>query len=137
MKDFVTQFKQGAWMRMARRFVGDKTKLAALAMEAVRYARSKESLADVKSDLLLFCHYVRDIATGRYKGYRVWHLTVVVAALIYVVSPIDIIPDFLLGGFIDDVGIIAWAFSQVGKELEAYKETMSPDSLTEEDFDDF
>ena len=119
--DFVKMFKQGAWMKTAKKFVGDNTKLGALAVEAMRYASEKRSLDDVKDDITLLCNYVRDIALGRYKGYKTWNLTVIVAALLYIISPVDVIPDFLVGGFIDDLGIIAWALSKVSTELNAYR----------------
>ena len=114
---------KAAWLKMAKKFVGDNTKLIALAGEAVKYVGNKKgTLKGIKDDVLLLCAYVRDVATGRYKGYKVWHLTVIVAAIIYLLSPIDVIPDFIVGGFIDDMSVIAWAFSQVGKELSTYRQ---------------
>ena len=122
--DFVKMFKQGNWMKTAKKFVGDNTKLGALAMEAMHYAREKRSLDEVKDDITLLCNYVKDIALGRYKGYKTWNLTVIVAALLYIISPVDVIPDFLVGGFIDDLGIIAWALGKMSSELDTYKRSM-------------
>lgn len=104
--------------------MGDNSKLSALALEAMRYAKEKKSLDDVKDDILLLCNYVKDIATGRYKGYKTWNLTVIIAALLYIISPVDVIPDFLVGGFVDDIGIIAWALGKMSSELDAYKRSM-------------
>ena len=113
---------KAAWLKLAKKFIGDNAKLIALASEAVRYVGKKRGgMAEIKDDVLLLCNYVRDVATGRYKGYKVWHLTVIVAAIIYLISPIDVIPDFMVGGFLDDMSVIAWAFSQVGKELQTYR----------------
>lgn len=118
---------KAAWLKMAKKFVGDNAKLIALAGEAVRYVGNKKGgVREIKDDVLLLCAYVRDVATGRYKGYKVWHLTVIVAAIIYLVSPIDAIPDFIVGGFLDDMSVIAWAFSKVGKELKMYKLLTTP-----------
>ncbi len=122
--DFVKLFKQGSWIKSAKKFVGDNSKLSALALEAMRYAKEKKSLDDVKDDILLLCNYVKDIATGRYKGYKTWNLTVIIAALLYIISPVDVIPDFLIGGFVDDIGIIAWALGKMSSELDAYKRSM-------------
>ena len=72
----------GTWSM--KKFVGDNSKLSALALEAMRYAKEKKSLDDVKDDILLLCNYVKDIATGRYKGYKTWNLTVIIAALLYI-----------------------------------------------------
>lgn len=118
---------KAAWLKLAQRFVGDNVKLLALAGEAVRYvSKKKGNVTEMKDDVLLLCAYVRDVATGRYKGYKVWNLTIIVAAIIYLVSPIDAIPDFIVGGFIDDMSVIAWAFSKVGKELSMYKLLSTP-----------
>ena len=118
---------KAAWLKLAQRFVGDNVKLLALAGEAVRYvSKKKGNVTEMKDDVLLLCAYVRDVATGRYNGYKVWNLTIIVAAIIYLVSPIDAIPDFIVGGFIDDMSVIAWAFSKVGKELSMYKLLSTP-----------
>ena len=118
---------KAAWLKLAQKFVGDNMKLLALAGEAVSYVTKKKgNVKDMRDDALLLCAYVRDVATGRYKGYKVWNLTVIVAAIIYLVSPIDAIPDFIVGGFIDDMSVIAWAFSKVGKELKMYKLLSTP-----------
>lgn len=118
---------KAAWLKLAQKFVGDNMKLLALAGEAVSYVTKKKgNVKDMRDDVLLLCAYVRDVATGRYKGYKVWNLTVIVAAILYLVSPIDAIPDFIVGGFIDDMSVIAWAFSKVGKELKMYKLLSTP-----------
>ncbi|MBQ3781449.1 MAG: DUF1232 domain-containing protein [Bacteroidaceae bacterium] len=121
------QISKAAWLKLAQKFVGDNVKLLALAGEAVRYVSGKKGgVKEIKDDVLLLCAYVRDVATGRYKHYKVWNLTIIVAAIIYLVSPIDAIPDFIVGGFIDDMSVIAWAFSKVGKELKMYRLLNTP-----------
>lgn len=48
-------------------------------------------------------------------------LTVVIAGLVYVVSPLDLIPDFLPGGFADDAAVIVWVVKTVRDELDAFR----------------
>lgn len=91
-------------------------------MEKVKKAFGKEGLAEVLDDLKMLYNYVHDIATGTYTDYSKAKLAIAVAALIYVVSPIDLIPDFLPGGFIDDVAIVGFAIKQLHDELEKYKQ---------------
>ena len=46
----------------------------------------------------------------------------VVAGLLYFVSPVDIIPDFLLGvGFIDDAAVLALVIKRIKSELDRFK----------------
>ncbi len=43
-------------------------------------------------------------------------------ALIYFVSPVDLIPDMIPGvGYVDDAAVIAFALTMVGDDLEDYK----------------
>ena len=47
---------------------------------------------------------------------------VIAGALAYVVFPLDIIPDFLLGvGFLDDAFVIGMVVKQLTEEIEKYK----------------
>lgn len=39
----------------------------------------------------------------------------------YVLDSIDMVPDFIIGGFLDDVTVIGWAITKVAQELEDYK----------------
>jgi uncharacterized membrane protein YkvA (DUF1232 family) len=50
----------------------------------------------------------------------------VIIALLYIISPIDLIPDAIpLLGMLDDVLVAGYALRQVADELERYKKTMS------------
>ena len=49
----------------------------------------------------------------------------VVAALHYLVTPVDLIPDFRAGGYVDDVLLLSWIFGAAAADLEPY--------LTEDD----
>jgi len=46
----------------------------------------------------------------------------VVAALHYLVTKDDLVPDFQAGGFIDDVLVLSWIFGAAADELDAYQE---------------
>lgn len=47
---------------------------------------------------------------------------VIVAALIYFLSPVDLIPDILpIVGLSDDVVVVALAYKQVKSDIEKYK----------------
>ena len=49
-----------------------------------------------------------------------------VAALVYVVSPLDVVPDFLIGlGLLDDAAIVAWAFARLSSEVERYRKNLN------------
>ncbi len=46
----------------------------------------------------------------------------VVAALHYLVTPVDVVPDFRVGGYLDDVLLLSWVFGAAVAELEPYLE---------------
>ena len=49
---------------------------------------------------------VKDTVQGRYKGLGKKNALMIVAGLLYLVNPMDIIPDFIFGiGFGDDLGV--------------------------------
>jgi hypothetical protein len=43
-----------------------------------------------------------------------------VASLHYLVTPVDLVPDFQAGGYIDDVILLAWVFGVAADELTPY-----------------
>lgn len=55
------------------------------------------------------------------KDVKWYRKSIVVAALIYFITPIDSIPDFVpFFGFLDDVGVIAWTVRYLGEEIKSY-----------------
>lgn len=49
-------------------------------------------------------------------------MVLVVAAVVYLVSPLDLIPDFLPGGLLDDAAIVAFVVGMVESELLDFME---------------
>ncbi|MGA2668493.1 MAG: YkvA family protein [Ignavibacteria bacterium] len=55
------------------------------------------------------------------KNVKWYRKSVVVAALIYFITPVDAIPDFVpFFGYLDDIGVIAWTINFLGKEIKNY-----------------
>ena len=44
----------------------------------------------------------------------------IVAALHYLITPIDLVPDFRAGGYLDDVLLLSWIFGAAVNELEPF-----------------
>jgi uncharacterized membrane protein YkvA (DUF1232 family) len=50
------------------------------------------------------------------------NIILITAALIYLVSPADAIPDFIVGiGFVDDGAVIAYVFNSLSEDIESFK----------------
>src|SRR3546814_8002781 len=59
---------------------------------------------------------------GEYRAISPNALIAVVAGLLYFLSPIDAIPDWLPGlGFVDDLAVLGWVMRKWSGELEAFK----------------
>ena len=119
---FVSRFLQGKWLEKARVYAFNPRKMKELLFQFGKYV-SKNGLSSVKDTLLLIKDYLFDVTTGRYKGYDVKKLVVIVGAVIYVVTPFDFLPDFIPPGLIDDLSIVAWALKEASAELEKYKQS--------------
>lgn len=71
--------------------------------------------------LRLLWMVLRDYANGTYRQLPWRAIAALAAAVAYVVSPIDLIPDFLVPlGFTDDVLVVALTWGLVKRELRAY-----------------
>lgn len=117
---FVSKFLKGSWLEKAKRYAFNPKKMRELLLQLGKYV-SKNGLSSVKETLVLMKDYLFDVTTGRYKDYDGKKLLIIIAAAIYVVTPIDIMPDFIPPGLIDDLSIVAWAMKEVASELEKYK----------------
>ena len=71
--------------------------------------------------LRLLWMVVKDYAGGRYRPLPWKAVAAIAAAIAYTVSPIDLIPDFLVPlGWTDDLVVVALAWGFVKRELRAY-----------------
>lgn len=66
---------------------------------------------------------VKDYATGRYREVPYWAISAAALALLYVLNPVDVIPDLIPGlGYLDDATVVAFCLKLMERELERYKE---------------
>jgi len=74
------------------------------------------------SDLPLLARLLRAWKNGSYPGLSLRTLASLAAALLYVVSPIDLVPDFIPGiGMIDDVVVLALLLQSLAQDLAAFR----------------
>lgn len=111
------------WLDKSKEYISKPEKIKELLTKVVKMF-DKEELQDVLADLKCLYGYVRDVTTGKYKDYNVSNLALAIAALVYLVSPLDFIPDVLPGGLLDDAAVIAWAIKQLHEELARYRRTL-------------
>ena len=120
-KNLIKTFKE-QWLSKAECYIHTPQNIQGLIPKIQDYIL-KQGLKEVKESIILMSNYLRDIYSGKYKEYNKSNLLFIVAALIYLVSPIDVIPDALLAiGLTDDVAVIAFVCKEMQEELEQYKQ---------------
>ena len=80
-------------------------------------------LARLFQNLRLLLPLIRDYWKGTYRDVSVKSIVIFILTFAYIISPIDLIPDWILGfGQIDDIGILGLALYFLEKDLVKYKE---------------
>jgi len=75
------------------------------------------------TDIKLCFAIIQDYVKGNYREVPYWTIAAIVAALLYVLSPVDIIPDFIpVVGYVDDALVMAACLKMVEQDLYKYKE---------------
>lgn len=110
--------------KIAEEYASDKGKTKYLLDEAIRKSqRYKGLLKKCLDDLTALIRLVRAYINGEYKDVSWETIILSIAAIIYFINPIDLIPDFIPGiGFIDDAAVIAFTITAIHKDVDKFKE---------------
>lgn len=83
--------------------------------------RKSGKLRRFGTDIRLMFSMLRDYWQGNYREVPWKSIAAIAGALIYVLNPLDLIPDLLLGiGFLDDAGVVAACLAFVESDLLRY-----------------
>lgn len=101
----------------------DKSKASDTIKEALGKAvTNKGQLEGVWAKMILLFAVAKDYVNGDYTEIPKRSIIAILGGLIYFLSPIDVVPDFVpVLGFIDDVFVLNLVYKQVLKDLEKYK----------------
>jgi uncharacterized membrane protein YkvA (DUF1232 family) len=79
------------------------------------------ALSRIRDDAGALYRMARETLAGRYRKLPKRSLIAAVAALFYLVDPIDLIPDVLPAlGFLDDAVVLAWVVRQIRRDIDAF-----------------
>ena len=103
--------------------------------EARAKATGEESwrLGGVRDDLFTLLDLLEHYVIGDYRSASWESMVLIAAALLYFVSPIDIVPDYLEAGYIDDAAIFAFVAEMAGPDLDNFihwQVTGGPDKVS-------
>src|SRR5690606_1986324 len=83
------------------------------------------SLAERAEEFRLLIQMGRDTFSGVYKM-NTWNLSIIVGTILYVVSPLDAIPDVVpILGWLDDASIVGYAITKLADELDRYRKAIA------------
>lgn len=90
-----------------------------------KFAKAKEAFLDIGA-------FLKDVCQGKYKA-SWFTLSLLAVAVVYVLSPVDLIPDAIpLVGWIDDATVIMWVYQALKDEFEKWKEAKSQIDIDDE-----
>ena len=83
--------------------------------------QSSGRLNRFSTDIRLMFSLLRDFWNGRYRQVPWKTIAAIAGALLYVLNPLDLIPDVILGfGLLDDAGVVALCLKLVESDLHRY-----------------
>ena len=107
----------------ARLFAKDPEKLRQLFKEAVKKAPMipRDPFKDLWAYFQAMLRLIRAYYLREYRNVPVQSLVTIVGAIIYILNPFDLIPDWIAGlGFADDAVILSFAIRQTRQTLDDF-----------------
>jgi len=109
----------------AEEYARDSNKLKELLNDATKktknYEKNRGPLAEVWSYLTALFRLLEAYVSGSYREIPWASIVLAIVAIIYFVSPIDLIPDIIpIVGYIDDAAVIAFVVAQIKADLDNF-----------------
>jgi uncharacterized membrane protein YkvA (DUF1232 family) len=77
--------------------------------------------ANMKGKFYVLGRLIKAYALGRYRNVPWKTVLIVVAAVIYFINPIDLLPDLIpVAGLTDDFAILVWVYNSVSEEIDKF-----------------
>ena len=116
------EFENGRWQEEAKQTINDHEKMDELKSKKNKFLNNP-ALSKIRDSLCLLWRYLEAVTSKRYTDYSLWALTKIVAVLLYVVNPLDLIPDVIFwAGWLDDMLAVAYIISLTSEELDKFQE---------------
>ena len=108
--------------KQAERIISSDTKVSKLLDEVfLKIGESSELFYKIQDSLIALARMLSAWVKGDYRNISTKSIIAVVAALIYFVNPLDLIPDFIpVIGQIDDIFVLGYLIKMLNKEIERF-----------------
>ncbi|WP_051906391.1 YkvA family protein [Methylomarinum vadi] len=98
-------------------------------------AKSIPALHKVIKDVLLCLELIRDYRSGAYRNIETWAIVAVAFGLLYLINPLELIPDVIpVVGYLDDVAVMVAILRLVKVEIDKYAQWREKRSEYEDAF---
>lgn len=108
-------FKKGYSQKDAEKVFEKKSKILGI--------MKNPTLKKYFDDVSLYFQMLKEFFSGEYKSIPVGSIAAIIGTLLYILSPIDLIPDLIPGGFVDDLGILISCLNFTKIDVEEYKKS--------------
>ncbi len=89
---------------------------------STRFLEMLRTISHLWADLPLLVRLLKAWKQGNYRGLSVRTIASIAVSILYVLSPVDAIPDFIPGiGLIDDAAILALLLHSLAQDLSAFR----------------
>ncbi|MEQ9165228.1 MAG: YkvA family protein [Fulvivirga sp.] len=102
--------------RLKQLFTNSSEKLGALNLENFKSSKFVDRVR-------VLIRMVKAYKRGEYRNIKLQNILLIVAALVYFVTPLDLIPDFIpITGLVDDFTVVVWVYNKVQQEIDKFIE---------------
>lgn len=107
----------------AEKIVKNPTEFKKLIKKITDREKLIEELTKRAKDLPLMINMLKDYFTGKYKTVPIKTIIAIVALVLYLLNPLDLIPDFIpVLGFSDDIAAIGLCLKMINDDFKQYKQ---------------
>ena len=109
----------------ARETAGDRDKIKSTISNAGKklkdMAQNSTQLKELKSKLEILIRMIQAHLSGDYRSFPASSILLIVFGILYFVTPVDVIPDFIPAlGFTDDASVIFLIARKLNRDIEAF-----------------
>ena len=115
-------FSDNKYLKKARSILQDPQKMEELARKINKKLANIPVVGEYFADIPILCMMVLDYGKGAYKEVPFASMVGIAVALVYFMTPVDLIPDAIPGlGRLDDAAVLLFAVKAAHNDIAEYK----------------